>query len=93
MNKNTATAFLLFLPFIFLCACGKKSNTKAREGIYSGLLYKHSYGYGNPPAATPTHTYDTFDLGFQLFLSADSIYLRSSDESLLGSMQFSKKRI
>lgn len=91
MNKNIRSTFLLLLPFIFLGACGKRSNTLAREGIYSGHLYEHSYGYGNPPAASPVHTYDTFDLSFQLFLSADSIFLKSYDESLLESMQFSKK--
>lgn len=91
MNKNITGTFLLFLSFIFLVACGKKSNTIAREGIYSGQLYKHSYGYEDTLATSPVHTYDTFDLSFQLFLSADSIFLKSYDESLLESMQFSKK--
>ncbi|MBL7705994.1 MAG: hypothetical protein JNM21_10670 [Taibaiella sp.] len=91
MNKNITGTFLLFLSFIFLGACGKRSNTIAREGVYAGHLYKHKSVYLHEHDLLPTHTYDTFDLIFQLFLSADSIFLKSYDESLLESMQFSKK--
>ena len=90
MNKNITGTFLLLLPFIFLHACGKKSNTQAREGIYAGHLYKHSYDF-KPPAEDPVHSYDTFDLSFKLSLTKDFIYLQSSDESILESMKFDKK--